>query len=246
MQRLANRFRAALDVTASVAMLLTSAVLFWAIVRPAKPTTPPSTRLSIAAAPLPADPVSLEGAILAGDRTAKVAIIEYSDFECPYCGNVARDAVARILRDYVRTGRVMFAFRHLPLERVHPFALKAAEAAECANHQGKFWEMHDLLFANQRSLDSGNLHKFGTSVGLDEPVFTACLKGAATAKVRADIASAKSLQITGTPTFLLGSIQSDGRVRVLRRVSGALPSQALSDIAEQLLRTKSIAARQYQ
>jgi len=170
---------------------------------------------------LPPEPVSLEGAAIRGSRAAKVAIIEHSDFQCPYCGRFAREILPELEKGYVATGKVLLAFREFPLT-IHPFAEKAAEAAECAGRQGKFWEMHDRLFVKQQ-LDPPSLEAHAKALHLSPGVFDTCLAGEAADKVRQDTEAGKALLVTGTPTFFVGTIQPDGRVKVLQRVSGALP-----------------------
>jgi len=105
-----------------------------------------------------------------GPEHAPVTIVEYGDFECPNCKQAA-PAVKLLLERYVE--RVRFVFRHFPLEEVHPHALHAAEAAEAAGAQGKFWEMHDLLFENQRHLKQPQLHEYAERLQLDMARYTA-------------------------------------------------------------------------
>ena len=137
-------WRTALDVTATGAMLVAAAVVIWAtLVKPARSanaSTKPAT-------PIPAEPVSLEGAPILGAAAAKVAIIEFSDFECPYCARFFQDALPELRAKYIDTGKVRLAFRHLPLP-MHQRARAAAEAAECARRQSRFWEFHDQFFTN--------------------------------------------------------------------------------------------------
>ena len=104
----------------------------------------------------PKDPLPLEGAAIRGNRSATVAIVEYSDFKCPACGQFATGTLPAIERRYVDTGKVLLAFRQYPMDR-RPLAQKAAEAAICAGDQGKFWEMHDQLFAHQGRLEETSL-----------------------------------------------------------------------------------------
>jgi len=172
--------------------------------------------------PLPTDPVSLDGAAIQGLKTAKVAVIEYSDYECPFCVKFERETWPDLERQYVKPGKVLLAFRHLPL-KIHPLAQRAAEAATCAGQQGKFWEMHDQMFAQPQQLDEASLHRYGKAVGLDATSFTACLAGPGAAHVSNDSLSAQSLKISSTPTFLVGLMQADGRVKVVKRLAGAQP-----------------------
>jgi protein-disulfide isomerase len=223
------RLRARLEILALVMVVAVCGAMLVAIVRgsgPARPVSPPPRTTKTApppAAPLPAEPISLDGAQLQGSRTASVAVIEYSDFQCPYCGRFARETLPALEKAYVQPGTVLFAFREFPLESIHPFALEAATAAECAGEQGQFWKMHDLNFADQAHLDAAALHAKAKTEGLNQEQFDRCLKGAAADKVHADEKSGETLAISGTPTFLLGRVQPDGRVKVVTRLSGALP-----------------------
>jgi protein-disulfide isomerase len=126
------------------------------------------------------------------------------------------------------------AFRHLPLEQIHPFALGAAVSAECAGRQDRFWAMHDLLFAKQE-IDPAHLRAHATTAGLDLKAFDGCLGGQAADRVRQDIAGAQTLGITGTPTFLFGIVQADGRIKVTVRLSGALPADRFRATLDELL-----------
>jgi protein-disulfide isomerase len=135
----------------------------------------------------------------------------------------ARSTLITLEQEYVASGRVLLAFRNLPIEKLHPLAFKAAEAAECAGRQDRFWQMHDLLFRNQEALDQPSLVADAKALQLDTARFLGCLSGQVTDQVRKDRDSAQALLITGTPTFLLGVKQSDGRVKVMRRLSGAQP-----------------------
>jgi protein-disulfide isomerase len=108
----------------------------------------------------------LAGRPAKGASGARVILIEFSDFECPYCGRHFRQTLPRIDREYVQTGKVRYVFRHFPLESLHKEAFKAAEAALCAGDQQKFWEMHDRLFAHQDALATGKLPGHAAALGL--------------------------------------------------------------------------------
>jgi len=140
-----------------------------------------------------------------GPDHAPVTVVEYGDFECPNCKQAA-PAVKLLLERY--TERVRFAFRHFPLEDVHPHALTAAQAAECAGGQGKFWEMHDLLFANQEHLKPKQLHSYAEQLGLDMARFTAEMDDQVyLQRVREHIASGLKSGVRGTPgIFVNGRI----------------------------------------
>ena len=192
-------------------------------------------------APLPSEPVSLAGAQTVGDAGAKVALVMYSDFQCPFCARFGRDVLPTLQKQYVDTGRVLLAFRHLPLD-IHPFAQKAAEGSLCAGRQGKFWPFHDELFANPTALDERGLQDRAARLSLDTKAFATCLSGEAAAEVAADKKSAGEFGITGTPTFLAGPIVEGGRVKVSERFSGALPIQQFQTKLDELLRRAGVRA----
>ena len=139
-----------------------------------------------------------------GPADAAVTLVEYGDFECPYCGS-AEMAVRRLAREFDTD--LMFVFRHLPLADVHEHAQLAAEAAEAAGAQGKFWEMHDLLFENQDALTDQDVLGYARDLGLDEARFERDLRSRRYAlRVARDVASADESGAAGTPTFFV-----DGR-----------------------------------
>ena len=176
-----------------------------------------------AADALPKDPIAIASEPFKGNGTAKVAMIEFSDYQCPFCSRYSRDTLPQIASDYIDTGKIRYVFRDLPLS-FHKQAFKAAEATHCAGAQGKFWEMHDLLFQNQTALAPEQLATHGKTLGLNEPAFKECLDaGKFAADINKDIADAGAAGITGTPAFLVGVIQPDGRVKVVKKLSGARP-----------------------
>jgi protein-disulfide isomerase len=143
-----------------------------------------------------------------GPRDAPVSLVEYGDFECPYCGR-AEPVVRELLSDHGED--VLFAFRHLPLTDVHPHAQMAAEAAEAAGAQGKFWEMHDLLLAHQDELEPMDLVGYAEQLGLDVPRFRDELRRRVYApRVAEDVTDAEASQVTGTPTFFVNGRRHHG------------------------------------
>jgi protein-disulfide isomerase len=135
-----------------------------------------------------------------GPVDALVTVVEYGDFECPYCG-IAEPVVRELLRDF---GDVRYVWRHLPLTDVHPHAQLAAEAAEIAADRGVFWEMHDLLLAHQDALELADLVGYARELGLDGETFADELRDhATTARVAEDVDSADLSGVSGTPTFFL-------------------------------------------
>jgi protein-disulfide isomerase len=187
---------------------------------------------------LPRDPITIAGDPFKGNGTAKVAVIEFSDYQCPFCSRYTKDVLPQIRTDYVETGKIKYVFRDMPLS-FHKNAFKAAEAAHCAGLQGKFWEMHDTLFANQTALAPEQLAPLAKTVGVDEARFQQCLdSGRFATDINKDIADAGSAGITGTPSFLVGIIQpGDGRVKVVKKLVGAKPYAEFKAAIDDLLAT---------
>ncbi|MEA2528231.1 MAG: formate-nitrite transporter family protein [Thermomicrobiales bacterium] len=153
-------------------------------------------------------PVSDRDHIL-GPPDAPLTLVEYADFECPFCGDAFGivKAVRSRLGDQLR-----FVFRHFPVPQVHPHAQRAAEAAEAAAAQGKFWEMHDYLFTHQPSLEGPDLIRYAGSLGLDAERFAGELRDRAyAARVREDVTSGASSGVEGTPTFFVNGRRHQGR-----------------------------------
>ncbi|MAF50853.1 MAG: disulfide bond formation protein DsbA [Nanoarchaeota archaeon] len=158
-----------------------------------------------------------------GDEDAPLTIIEFSDFQCPFCKRARDDAIAQIEEQYVKTGKVKLVYRDFPLTSIHPLAQKAAEASECADDQGKFWGYHDLIFEKQSSLSASNLKAWAVELGLDTDEFDECLdSGKHAAEVRADTSAATSVGGRGTPFFVVGT----------QTLSGAQPFSAFQAAIE--------------
>jgi len=143
-----------------------------------------------------------------GPIDAPVALLEYGDYECPACGQ-AYPIVKAIQK---RMGnRLCFAFRNFPLANMHPYAEHAAEAAEAAGAQGRFWEMHDLLFENQDELEDENLARYASALGLDASrLIKEILAGAYTERVRENFRNGARGGVNGTPTFFLNGVRFEG------------------------------------
>jgi protein-disulfide isomerase len=178
---------------------------------------PTATAPAIVAASVDDDPAW-------GPEDAPVTIIEFSDFECPYCDRFFSETYPQIKQDY--EGQIRFVYRDFPLSSIHPWAQKAAEAGECANEQGKFWEYHDVVFQSQTNINdsyqtaaqSGDasaglaaavdaLKGLAPGVGLDSTAFDQCLdSGKYTAEVQKDYQDGLSYGVTGTPAFFINGV----------------------------------------
>ena len=142
-----------------------------------------------------------------GSEHARVVVVEYGDFECPSC-KVAATTPALLMERF--PSQVHFMFRHFPLEEAHPHALLAAEASEAAGAQGKFWQMHDVLFRNQAHLKSTNLQHYASELGLDMARYVAEMDDHIyLQKVREHIAGGRLSHIRATPTFFVNGVVQD-------------------------------------
>jgi protein-disulfide isomerase len=171
-----------------------------------------NTNTAAAAAPTaPTEPVDVTVAKddwIRGNKNAKVTLVEFSDFQCPYCSQF-NPTVEQVRKDYPDTVRIVF--KHYPLTSIHPMAQKAAEAAECAGAQNKFWEMHDKLFTNQTSLSLENYKTWAKDLGLNQSKFNTCLDESTTAaKVAADQKYGDSVGVSGTPTSFVNGYAVQG------------------------------------
>jgi protein-disulfide isomerase len=165
--------------------------------------------VTIALQPPRAD-ISLKNAAVRGSAGAPVMIVEYADYECPYCQQV-QPAVDQVISEY--KGKVALAFKDVPLP-MHANAPKAAEAARCAETQGKFWEYHDLLFA-KKQLDPAKLKEYARDLKLDTAAFDKCLDtGAQSELINAQLSEAQALGVQGTPTFYINGRATTGNVTV--------------------------------
>jgi protein-disulfide isomerase len=171
-----------------------------------------------------------------GPENAAVTLVEYGDLECPYCG-MAHPVVQSIRREL--GGELRFVFRHFPLAEAHPHARRAAQAAEAAGAQGKFWEMHDALFANQQALEDADLVRYARELGLDVERFARDLEsGTYERRVRDDFRHGVRSGVNGTPTFFINGSRFDGSwmnrdafLRALRDAARQPPADAALEIA---------------
>jgi protein-disulfide isomerase len=177
------------------------------------------------------------GAPSVGDEKAPVIIVEFSDYQCPYCGQHANQVLPQIIKEYVNTGRVRYFFRDVPVEANHPQAFKAAEAAHCAGDQGKYWEMHDRLFKNQHLLAMSDLAAHAQALGIDGSKFQRCLDGGKYApQIRKDIGDAIKFGVRGTPTFFVGKHDSQrSEKNAVTTLTGAEPFVEFQRTVDQML-----------
>ena len=189
-----------------------------------------------AAARAPSGPFDLtDGSFpVLGKADAEVAIVEFSDFQCPFCRRHHANTVPTLVDKYVQTGEVKYVFVDFPLS-FHADAEPAALAAACADEQGSFWPMHDQLFASQATLGPAVYRKLAADLKLDTATFERCLSAPATrVRVAKHVALGQALGIAGTPAFLIGRVQ-DGKLVNSVSVSGAQPLSEFERVLAPLL-----------
>jgi len=170
--------------------------------------------------------VSTEGDPSIGSTNAPITIVEFSDYQCPYCQAWYLQTFDQLIANY--PGQIRFVYRDLPLPS-HPEAVPAAEAAHCAGEQGAYWKYHDALFNAQNGLGRSAYEKYATDLGLDITAFRACLDDHRfLAEIKADAADAASLGLNGTPSFVI-----NGRILI-----GAHPFQDFKTIVDEELAKK--------
>jgi protein-disulfide isomerase len=192
-----------------------------------------------AVAPAPPEKVQMNvgnGWYSIGHADAPVTLVEFGDIQCPFCKRFHTDAYSELKKNYIDTGKVRFVSRDLPLE-FHPFALKAAEAARCAGDQNKYWELRDALYTNAAPPNDDVIKKAVESLALDAKGFQACLDSDKyKADVQKDASEAATLQISGTPTFVLAKSAKDKLDGL--RIVGAQPFAAFQSAIDGLLKAE--------
>ena len=177
--------------------------------------------------------------VFLGSPSATVALIEFSDYQCPFCAVYARDTFEQIRTGFVDTGRVRYAFKSFPNETAHPLAFLASEAAECAGRQARYWDMHRQLFLNHDALQAADLSRYAEDLHLDVGRFQECLSGSMAPRVRQDMADGTGLGVSGTPTFVIGEFKVPGIVRLVQQINGAQPYSVFKATLEGILERAS-------
>lgn len=205
------------------------------------PGSPPPGPNDAAAAIPAAPPLRVAKRPSKGKPDAPITLLEFSDFQCPYCAQHATSVFPRIDREYVQTGRLRYVFKHFPVTQAHPLAFGAHVAAACAGDEGKYWEMHARLFANPGALAPEALVAHAAALGLGRDKFRACREsGRHDALIREDINEAVAGGVGGTPVFALAfTTPGADAVRPVRVLVGAQPFEAFKDAIDGLLSTPS-------
>jgi protein-disulfide isomerase len=174
----------------------------------------------------PAEPtratLNLEGTQMLGSKDAPVTMVEFTDYQCPFCRQFHATVFNDLKKNYIDTGKVRFYSRDLPLDALHPNATRAAEAARCAADQGQFWALRNVMGSNPDKLDMDHIMGFATDLKLDVLAFRSCLESEKyKSQVQADVLEATRIGAQATPTFVIGKSTAQGVDGEL--VIGALP-----------------------
>jgi protein-disulfide isomerase len=186
----------------------------------------PSPKAAVEARSITGTELNLGENPIRGDATAPLTLIEIVDYQCPFCSRYLRETYPKIAAEYIAAGKLRYAVLDKPLE-VHRLAFTAAEAGRCAGEQGKYWEMHDRLFANQRELDRWSMH--AEVLGMDAAKLEECMKsGRHGDAIRLDMAEGKKVGAHGNPIFVLGSTDPENpkKVKGIAYLHGAQPYSA--------------------
>lgn len=214
-----------LEVLSSVAVLLAAAVY----VKSALVTNQPH-----ASGPRTVDAEIGVGHYRHSLGNGHVAIVEFVDFECPYCRSFHAQNWKRLKTQYIDTNQVRFFSLHFPLEVIHPNALEAGAAAECAADQSSFWDMREALFDSPR-LDRYGILQVAEQMGLDQDVFEACMNTSTVVEtVKRDLNLGVDLGIQGTPSFLIGVVARDGNIRVRQVITGPASLDQIIEVVEDM------------
>jgi protein-disulfide isomerase len=194
--------------------------------------TPPKPK------PFEPSPLSIGGAPFKGKADAPVTLVEFTDYQCPFCKRHATGTLPQIVKEYVDTGKVRYVLRDFPLKQIHANASKLSEAVLCAGEQNKAWEMHDHIFSAAKSPDPNKLSKDIKALKLDSKAFNACLKSNKYAsQIDASIGEGSKLGIRGTPAFFLGKtdMNNPGKIMATKKIVGAQPLAAFKAEIDKLL-----------
>jgi protein-disulfide isomerase len=181
--------------------------------------------------------ISLKGAPSLGASDAKVAFIEFSDYECPFCIRHFQQTMPRIVTNYVKTGRIRYVFRDWPVDQLHPESIRAHEAAHCAGEQNRYWELHQRLFGPAGSHSSERLLALARETGLDMAAFGACLDSRRSDEAIRDTSrTAVEFGATGTPAFFLAIRDpATDQATVVQGLTGAQPYEVFAQAIDAVL-----------
>jgi protein-disulfide isomerase len=171
--------------------------------------------------------VDLKGAPQKGNPDAVVALVEFSDYECPFCIRHFKETMPLIEKNYIETGKILYSFRDFPIDQLHPQAIRAHEATQCVGDIAptKYWDMHNRMFGSPSQHTPEALEATATELGVAAAAYRECLaSGRTTAGIRATSETASSFGANGTPAFFIGILdKATNQVKITRSISGAVP-----------------------
>jgi protein-disulfide isomerase len=178
-----------------------------------------------------------------GENDAPVTLIEFSDYQCPYCKRHATQVMPTLVSKYVDSGQLRIVMLEYPIENLHRRAVPTSEAALCAGDQGKYWEMHDSLFNDQKANTDEAFQQMAASIGLDVAAFTECMSSDQFMnQIKADMVEGQRLGISGTPSFVVGLTdpEDSNNVHLTKFIRGAQSEQAFSAAIDELIKTAAL------
>lgn len=220
-----DRSTVVLGASIVIAALVIGGALIWSSV--ARDSSSLSDGL---ADPAPSNNPSADDDVILGDSSAPVTLIEFGDYQCPFCKKMFDETEGRLRDEYVKTGKLKMVYRDFPLDQAHPYARRAAEAAECARDEGKFWVYHDALFERQDKIPTLDFAVLAEELGLEKNLFASCLEaGKYVSEVEHDFQDGLAVGVQGTPANF---IVAGGSARSL---PGALPYETFKLFIDQAL-----------
>jgi protein-disulfide isomerase len=179
--------------------------------------------------------INIEGAPVLGNKNARVTVVEFSDYQCPFCARYSQQTFPTLVKEYIDAGKVKYVLRDFPIPQ-HPQAPKAHEAAHCAGEQGKYWDMHHRLFGDIRGQDPDKLTAHARALRLDVKKFEQCLaSGRHEATVKKAVEEGQRVGVRGTPTFFVGVSGPGGTVQATRMLRGAQPYERFKELMDTAL-----------
>jgi len=198
-----------------------------------------ATRNVRAQQPFKPSDIIIDGSPVIGQADAPVTIVEFTDYQCPFCRRHASGTFAQIKKDYVETGKVRYVVRQFPLKAIHPKAMKASEASLCAGDQGKYWDMHNRIFHDTKTFHQEEWVRHAEALGLDMGSFKDCLEsGKKASQVEQDLKEGAALGVRGTPGFFIGRTDPDNpnKFKATEFMRGAFPYPRFQEVIEKLLK----------
>ena len=218
METKASWWRTGLEITTSLAVLAAAVTVIASNINSRGVPQQKSQRL-------PQVPIPISGSVVSGELSAGVGLIAYSDFECPFCARFAAETLPELAQAYFSTGRAFFVFKHAPMESRHPAGLRASQIAECARDSGRFWQLHDIFFEAGKTRALDRVVEDPGKLGVTRARLDECRSDPKSlAKVREDLAEARALGVSGTPTFMIGVVDGSERLIVRSVLVGAKPA----------------------